>query len=258
MRTAASILVAAALWTGAAAAETVRIGVTAGPHAEIAEALVPVAKARGLDVKVVEFNEGARVNIALNDGDLEANAFQHKPYLDNQARIRNLDLVKISDTVLLPMAAYSRRHKTLAELPEKAVIAIPNDPTNAGRAFKLLQQGGLIGLRSGAGVDASVLDITDNPKSLRIRELEAVQIPRSLDDVDLAVINTNFAIHAGLNPQHDSLLRETAQSAYVCLIAVRRADADKPWVKTLVESYLSPEVRAFVEKRYQGSILAIW
>lgn len=123
-----------------------------------------------------------------------------------------------------------------------------------------MQQGGLIGLRSGAGVDASVLDIIDNPKSLRIRELEAVQIPRSLDDVDLAVINTNFAIHAGLNPQHDSLLRETAQSAYVCLIAVRRADADadKPWMKTLVESYLSPEVRAFAEKRYQGSILAIW
>lgn len=135
MRTAASILVAAALWVGAAAAETIRIGVTAGPHAEIAEALVPVAKARGLDVKVVEFNEGARVNIALNDGDLEANAFQHKPYLDNQTRIRNLDLVKVSDTVLLPMAAYSRRHKTLAELPEKALSPSPTiQPMPAARS----------------------------------------------------------------------------------------------------------------------------
>lgn len=257
MKTLALCLVAL-LWTGAATAETVRIGVTAGPHAEIAEALVPAAKARGLDVKVVEFNEGARVNIALNDGELEANAFQHKPYLDNQARIRNLDLLSVVDTVLLPMAAYSRRHHSLAELPDKALVSIPNDPTNAGRALKLLQQGGLITLKAGAGVDASVLDIVENSKNLRIRELEAVQIPRSLDDVDLAVINTNFAIHAGLNPLRDSLLRETAQSAYVCLIAVRRADADKPWVKTLIDAYRSPEVRAFVEKKYQGSILATW
>lgn len=255
--TVAALAVAMA-WGAQAQAETIRIGVTAGPHAEIAEAIVPVAKAKGLDLKVVEFSEGARINIALQDGEIEANAFQHKPYLDNQTRIRNLDLVSAADTVLLPMAAYSARYKSLAELPNKAQISIPNDPTNAGRALKLLEQGGVLKLKPGVTVEATVLDIVENPKNVRIKELDAVQIPRSLQDVDLAVINTNFALHAGLNPVKDSLVRETVQSEYLCLIAVRKADADKPWVKTLIDAYRSPEVRAFVEKKYDGSILPTW
>jgi len=258
MRIPAALGLAALLWSTGVSAETIRVGVTPGPHAQIVEALVPVAKARGLDVRVVEFSEGARINVALQDGELEANAFQHKPYLDNQARIRSLDLVSVADTVLLPMAAYSKRHKSLAELPDKALISIPNDPTNAGRALKLLEQGGLITLKPGPGVEATIFDIVDNPRKLRIRELEAVQIPRSLEDVDLAVINTNFAIHAGLNPTRDSLVRETAQSDYLCLLAVRRADADKPWVKALIAAYRSPEIRSFVEKKYEGSILPTW
>jgi len=236
----------------------IRVGVTSGPHAEIVEALVPVAKAKGLTVKVIEFSDGAMINTATHEGEIEANAFQHTPYLDGQVKDRRLDLVSVARTVLLPMAAYSKRYKTLAELPNGAEVAIPNDPTNAGRALKLLETGGLLSFKPGLGFNTSVLDIVTNPRKLKIRELEATQIPRSLEDVGLAVINTNYAIRAGLNPLKDSLLRENDLSDYFCLIAVRRKDAEQPWVKVLVEAYRSPEVRKFVEDKYQGNILAGW
>lgn len=253
-----ALFAAAALWAGPAGAETIKIGVTSGPHAEIAEVIVPVAKAKGLDLKIVEFSDGTRVNIALQDGELEANAFQHKPYLANQIKVRNLALVPVADTVLLPMAVYSKRFKSPGEVPDRAQVLIPNDPANGGRALKLLEQGGLIRLKPGVSSDATVFDIVENPKDLKIKELEGVQIPRSLQDVDLAVLNTHHALHAGLNPIKDSVLRENVQSEYLCLIAVRQADKDKPWVKTLVESYHSPEVKAFIERKYDGAILTSW
>lgn len=256
---AALTLVTLAAGAGSALAETIRIGVTAGPHAEIVEALVPVARAKGLEVKVIEFSDGVMINTATNDGELEANAFQHLPYLDGQIKDRGLKLASAAKTVLLPMAAFSKRHAKADALPDGAVVAIPNDPTNAGRALKLLETGGLLSLKPGLeGFNATVLDIVKNPRKLRIRELEATQIPRSLEDVDLAVINTNYAIRAGLNPIRDSLLREGDLSEYFCLIAVRQADLDKPWVKALAEAYQSPEVKEFVAAKYQGNILAGW
>lgn len=254
----AALSLTALTFGGAASAETIRIGVTPGPHAEIVEALVPVARAKGLDVKVIESSDGVMINTATNDGELEANAFQHVPYLEGQVKERGLKLVSVAKTVLLPMAAYSKRFPKADALPSGAVVAIPNDPTNAGRALKLLEVGGLLKLKPGLGFNTTILDITENPKKLRIRELEAAQIPRSLEDVDLAVINTNYAIRAGLNPIKDSLLREGDLSEYFCLVAVRQADLDKPWVKTLAEAYRSPEVKAFVEAKYQGNILAGW
>ncbi len=253
-----SVLALAVGLVNPALAEKIRLGATAGPHAQIAEALVPVAKAKGLDVEVVEFSDHAIINTATNDGELEANAFQHTPYLEQQIKDRNLDLVSVARTVLLPMAAYSRKIKSLDELPEGAQIAIPNDPTNAGRALRLLESGGIIKLAPGLGFKSTVLDITENPKNVKILELEATQVPRSLEDVDLAVINTNFAIQAGLNPTKDSLVRETDLSEYFCLIAVRAEDKDKPWVKTLVESYQSPEVKAFVLDTFKGNIQPGW
>jgi D-methionine transport system substrate-binding protein len=243
---------------GPARAETIRIGVTAGPHAQIAEALVPVAKAKGLDVKVVEFSDGALIDIATHEGELDANAFQHTPYLDQQNQDRKLDVVSVARTVLLPIAGYSRRHKSIAALPKGALIAIPNDPTNAGRSLKLLESGGILKLKPGAGYKISVLDIVDNPKGVKILELEATQVPRSLEDVDFAVINTNYAIQVGLNPIKDSLLREGNLSEYFCLIGVARKNASKPWVKTLAESFRSPEVKAFIEQKFQGNILTGW
>ncbi|MDR3435376.1 MetQ/NlpA family ABC transporter substrate-binding protein [Telmatospirillum sp.] len=243
---------------GPSRAETIRVGVTSGPHAQIVEALVPVAKAKGLDVKVIEFSDGTMIDAATDEGELDANAFQHTPYLDQQNHDRGLDIVSVARTVLLPIAGYSRKYKSVTDLPKGAKIAIPNDPTNAGRSLKLLEAGGLLKLTPGVGFNATVLDIVENPKAVKVIELEATQVPRSLEDVDFAVINTNFAIQVGLDPIKDSLLRESEQSEYFCLIGVARKNAGKPWVKTLVDSYRSPEVKTFVASTFKGSILPGW
>ncbi len=253
-----AVTVAALLVSVAAQAETIRLGVTVGPHAQIAEALVPVAKAKGLDVKIIEFSDGAMINSATNEGELDANGFQHTPYLEGQNKDRKLDLVSVGRTVLLPMAAYSKRVKSVQELKNGAEIAIPNDPSNGGRALKLLEAGGLLKLKPGLTWNATVFDVTENPKNLKIRELETAQLPRSLDDLDFAVITTHFALASGLNPRRDSILLEGDLSDYFCLIAVQRKNADKPWVKTLLEAYRSPEVKAFIEKTFQGNVQAGW
>jgi D-methionine transport system substrate-binding protein len=254
-----SAVIAALIGVAApAAAETIRIGVTSGPHAQITEALLPVAKAKGLDVKLVEFSDGALIDVATHHGELEANAFQHTPYLDQQNRDRGLDIVSVGRTILLPMAGYSRKHKSLADLPVGATISIPSDPTNGGRALKLLEAGGVIKLTPGSTFSATELDIIDNPKKVKILAMETAQLPRSLEDVDFSVITSFFALSAGLVPNRDSLLIESQQSDYVCLIGVARKNADKPWVKTLVESYQSPEVKEFVQKKFNGNIIAGW
>lgn len=242
-----------------ALAETIKFGVTAGPHAQIAEAIVPVAKAKGLDIQIVEFSDGALIDPATNDGDLDANGFQHTPYLDRQNADRGLNLVAVGGkTVLLPMAGYSRKYKTIAELPEGAQVTIPNDPSNLGRALKLLEAGGLIKLTPGLTFNATELDIIDNPRNIKILPLETAQLPRSLEDVDFSVITSHFALSAGLNPSKDGILIEDELSEYFCLIAVAEKNKDAPWVKTLVESYKSPEVKAFIEKTFAGNIVAGW
>jgi len=243
---------------GVGSAETIKLGVTAGPHAQIAEALKPVAAAKGLDIEIVEFSDGALIDPATQDGDLHANAFQHTPYLDQQNADRGLTLVSAAKTVLLPMAAYSRKVKSIADLPEGAQITIPNDPSNGGRALKLLDQGGIITLTPGVTFKATELDIVDNPKHVKILPLETAQLPRSLEDVDFSVITSHFAISAGLLPSRDALLVESQQSDYFCLIAIKPENADKPWVKTLVEAYRSPEVKAFIDKTFEGNILTSW
>lgn len=243
---------------GLAAAETIKVGVTAGPHAQITAALIPVAKAKGLDVELVEFSDGALIDPATEDGDLDANAFQHTPYLDQQNKDRGLNLVSVGRTILLPMAGYSKKVKSVADLPEGAQVSIPNDPTNAGRALKLLEANGVLKLTDGSTFHATELDIVDNPKNIKILSMETAQLPRSLEDVDFSVITSFFALSAGLNPSKDGLIIETQQSDYFCLIAVKAENADKPWVKTLVESYQSPEVKAFVEKTFGGNIIAGW
>ncbi|MCD0419878.1 MetQ/NlpA family ABC transporter substrate-binding protein [Rubrivivax sp. JA1024] len=240
------------------AAQTIRLGVTSGPHAQIAEALLPVTKAKGLNVKLVEFSDGALIDVATDAGELEANAFQHTPYLDQQNRDRRLDVISVGRTILLPMAGYSRKYKSLADLPLGAKISIPNDPTNGGRALKLLEAGGVIKLAPGSTFSATELDITDNPKNVKILAMETAQLPRSLDDVDFSVITSFFALSAGLVPNRDALLIESQQSDYVCLIGVARKNAGQEWVKALVDSYQSPEVKEFIEKKFSGNIIAAW
>ncbi|GAB4068773.1 MetQ/NlpA family ABC transporter substrate-binding protein [Ancylobacter sonchi] len=253
-----AILLAGAAGSTAARAETIRVAATPGPHAQILEAAKPVAAAKGLDIKIVEFSDYVIPNQALDAGEIEANSFQHQPYLDAQKADRGYAIESVATTVNFPMGIYSSKWKSWAEVPDGATVAIQNDPTNGGRTLLLLQEKGIIKLRDGVGFKPTILDIVDNPKKLRIIELEAAQTPRALADVDAAGINTNYAVSAGLDPVKDPILREDASGPYVNVIAVRSADKDKPWVKTLVEAYRSPEVKAFIDKQFKGSVLTSW
>ncbi|MFC1456686.1 MetQ/NlpA family ABC transporter substrate-binding protein [Microvirga arabica] len=238
--------------------QTLRIGVTPGPHAQILEAVKPLAAQKGLDIKIVEFSDYVVPNEALSSGELEANSFQHQPYLDNQKETRGYKIETVTQTVNFPIGIYSKKHKSFDALPNGASIAIPNDPTNGGRALLLLQDKGVIKLKDGVGFKPTILDVTENTKKLKFTEIDAAQAPRVLDDVDAAVINTNYATQAGLDPVKDALTRENPKGPYVNIIAVRAADKDKPWVKTLVEAYRSPEVKKFVEEKFKGAVLASW
>ena len=260
MRIVSLLAVAAIVGLAApAGAETIKFGVTAGPHAQIAEALVPVAKAKGLDVQVIEFSDGSLIDPATQDGSVEANGFQHTPFLEQQNKDRKLNLVAVGGrTVLLPMAGYSKKWKSIAELPEGAQISIPADPTNGGRALKLLETTGIIKLPANSTFKVTELDIVENPKKVKIIPMETAQLPRSLADVDFSVITSHFALAAGLVPKRDAILVEGELSQYYCLIAVKPENADKPWVKTLVEAYKSPEVKAFIEKKFDGNVVAGW
>ncbi|SNT30529.1 D-methionine transport system substrate-binding protein [Tardiphaga sp. OK246] len=252
-----SILAFAAL-TGAASAETIKVGVTPGPHAQVLEAAKAVAAKKGLDIQIIEFSDYVVPNAALEAGDLQANSFQHQPYLDNQVADRKYKIVAVGNTINFPMGIYSKKVKTWDEVKSGATLAIPNDPTNGGRVLILLRDKGIIKLKDGVGFKPTLLDITDNPKKLKITEVDAAQLPRTLPDVDVAGINTNYATQAGLDPVKDAILREDPKGPYANIIAVRAADKDKPWVKTLVESYQSPEVKAFIDEKFKGSVLATW
>ncbi|TCT36300.1 MetQ/NlpA family ABC transporter substrate-binding protein [Martelella mediterranea] len=249
---------AALVSTGLAHAETKKIGVTPGPHAQIVEKVKEVAAEKGLDLDIIEFSDYVVPNQALADGDLDINSFQHQPYLDNQVASRGFDLVSVAQSVNFPMAGYSNRIDSKADIPDGAKIALPNDPSNGARALLMLEDQGLIGLTEDIGVKASVIDIVDNPHNFDFIELDAAQLPRALNDVDVALITTNYALDAGLNPVKDSLFREGAKAPYVGIIAVRAEDQDADWVKTFVESYHSPEVKAYVEKQFKGAITPTW
>ena len=237
--------------------QVIRIGASPGPHAEILEKVKPLAAQKGLDIKIIEFSDYVVPNQALDAGELEANAFQHQPYLDNQVKDRGFKIESAGLTVNFPLGIYSSKYKSWAEIPDGATVAIQNDPTNGGRALLLLQDKGVIKLKDGTGFKPTVADITSNPKKLKIIEIEAAQTPRSLADVAAAAINTNYAVDAKIEPT-SAILREDAKGPYVNVIAVRTADKDKPWVKTLLETYHTPEVKAFVAERFKGQVLAGW
>ncbi|WP_315757886.1 MULTISPECIES: MetQ/NlpA family ABC transporter substrate-binding protein [unclassified Bradyrhizobium] len=241
-----------------AQAETIRVGVTAGPHAEIIDVVKKVAAERGLDIKVVEFTDYVIPNQALALKDLEANSFQHEPYLKNQISKTGWKIVKVATTIASPQGVYSQKYKTLAELPEGAKVAIANDPSNGARGLMILALHGVIKLKDPSNVASSVADITDNPKKLKFVELDAAQLPRALADVDLVSINNNYAVQAGLNPAKDAIARENAEGPWVNILAVREEDKDKPWVKQLIEAYQSEPVKAFLETRFKGTYIATW
>ncbi|MGV8936477.1 MAG: MetQ/NlpA family ABC transporter substrate-binding protein [Allorhizobium sp.] len=249
---------AALFSAGTALAETIKVGVTGGPHAQIMEKVKEVAATKGLDIEILEFSDYVVPNQALADGDLNANSFQHQPYLDNQVKDRGFDLVSVGQSVNFPMGVYSKKIKSLDELKDGATIAIPNDPTNGGRALLILADKGLIKFKDGAGLKIGPADVIENPKNLNFAELDAAQLPRALDDVDASVINTNYALEAGLNPGTDPIAHESEKAPYINVIAVKASDKDAPWVKTLVESYHSDEVKAFVAEQFKGAVIPAW
>ncbi|EKO3570188.1 methionine ABC transporter substrate-binding lipoprotein MetQ, partial [Vibrio metschnikovii] len=201
----------------------IKVGVIAGAEEQVAEVAARVAKERyNLEVQLVTFSDYVTPNAALNDGSIDANAFQHKPYLDRQIADRGYKLAIVGNTFVYPIAGYSKQITTLDELATGSRVAVPNDPTNLGRSLLLLQQQGLITLRDDIGLLATVRDITDNPKNLRIMELDAAQLPRALDDVALAIINTTYASSINLTPEKDGIFVEDKNSPYVNLLVARQ------------------------------------
>lgn len=236
-------------------ATTLTVGATPVPHGEILEQVNPMLKAEGIDLKVVEFTDYVKPNLALNDKELDANFFQHEPYLDKFNAEHGTDLVSVAKVHLEPMGIYSHKIKNLNELADGAKVAIPNDPTNGGRALLILQKAGLITLKTGDSITATVQDITENKKNLQFVELEAAQIPRSVDDVDIALINTNFAMEGGFNPLKDALYIESKDSPYANILVVRKGDENRPEIQKLVKALQSPEIKKFIEDKYQGAIV---
>ena len=251
-------LALAASFSGALLAQDkpLKIGVTAGPHAQIFEQVKKIAEKDGLKIQIIEFSDYVQPNAALAAGDLDANSYQHKPYLDQQVKDRGYKIVSVGYTVNFPIGVYSKKVKNLKDLKEGARFGIPNDPTNGGRALLVLQDQGLIKLKPEAGLKATPLDVVDNPKKIKFVELDAAQLPRSLDDLDAATVNTNYALSAGLNPTKDAIAQEAAKSPYVNLLAVREQDSAKPWVAKLVKAYHSEEIRKFIQAEFKGAVLA--
>lgn len=244
---------------GAAAEQTkVKVGVTAGPHEEIMNKVKEVAQAKGLEVEVVVFNDYVQPNQALDKGTLDANSFQTIPFLDKFNADHKTNIVVVGKTVTYPMGLYSTKHKNVADVPEGGVVGIQNDPTNRARALLLYEAAGLIKLKEGVGDNATPLDIIENPKKLEFKELEAAFLARSLGNVELASINTNFAMSAGYSPKKDAIFAETADSPYVNVIAVNEPNKDNPAVVKLVEAYRSEEVKKFIEEHFDGAVLPSW
>lgn len=240
------------------ALEKVVIGVSPAPHAEIVEALEDEFIAAGIEIDLVTFDDYVQPNLALDDGDLDMNYFQHKPYLDNFNEEHNLELVVIGQVHVEPLALYSDKYDSLDELPDGAEILIPDDPTNGARALLLLQSEGLIELIDPTDLMATENDIVTNPKNLKFTALDAANIARTYTDVDGGIINANFAIDAGLNPVKDGILVEGDQSPYANILAVRAGDENNETYKKVVEVLNSDKAREFIETEYEGTITPVF
>lgn len=236
--------------------ETIKVGAGVTPHAEILNEVKDDLAEKGYDLEVVEYNDYVLPNTALENGELDANYFQHKPYLDNFNAENDTHIVGVANVHFEPLGIYAGKTASIEDLKEGAEVAVPNDTTNEARALLLLEQEGLIKLKEGAGLQATVLDIVENPLNLKINELEAAQVARAVSDVDIACINGNYAIEAGLD---EAIALESAESegaeTYANLIAVREGDEDSAKTKALVEAVLSDKVRDFITDNYKGAVV---
>ena len=246
---------ASVISVSASAAEKLIVAATPIPHAEILELIKPTLAKEGVDLQIKVFTDYVQPNLQLADKQLDANFFQHQPYLDTFNKDRKTNLVSVGLVHVEPFGGYSKKIKSLAELKDGATIAIPNDPSNSGRALLLLQKQGLLKLKDPSNIVATPIDIAENPKKLKFRELEAAMLPRSFDDLDLALINTNYALEAGLVPTRDALFIEGADSPYANLVAARPDNKDAPAVKKLVNALHSEAVRKFIIEKYKGAVV---
>ncbi len=239
--------------TIAGAETTIKVGATPVPHAEILKVIKPLLQDKGINLEIIEFTDYVQPNLQLGDGEIDANFFQHIPYLETFSSDHNLDLTYIARVHIEPMGVYSSDLNDLSELPTGARVAIPNDVTNSGRALLLLEKSGLIELDTAALPTPG--DISNNPLEIRVIELEAASLPRTLVDVDIAVINTNYALEAGLDPINDSLFIEDAHSPYVNVLAVRKEDAARESLQELARALTSSEVKEFIQENYEQAIV---
>lgn len=256
---AASALVLAGCGDKEADTSKVKIGVIAGAEAQVAEVAAKIAKDKyNLDVELVTFTDYVTPNAALDDGSIDANAFQHKPYLDQQIADRGYKLAIAGNTFVYPIAGYSKQVKSVDEIQDGDRIAVPNDPTNLGRSLLLLEQQGLIKLREDVGLLATVRDIVENPKNIKIVELDAAQLPRSLDDVALSIINTTYASSINLTPEKDGIFVENKESPYVNLLVAREDNVNAENVQTFLKAYQTDEVAKAASDIFQGGAVKGW
>jgi D-methionine transport system substrate-binding protein len=236
---------------------TLKVGATPVPHAEILEAVKPILAKEGIKLEIKEFSDYVQPNMALDSNQLDANFFQHIPYLETFNKDKGLHLTYIAKVHIEPMGVYSKQVKDLKDLKDGATVAIPNDPSQVGRSLALLQKAGILKLKEGVGVKGTVQDIAENPKNLKVVELDAPQLPRVLDDAKIAaaVINTNFALQANLNPVKDSIYLEDKESPYVNVLAVREADKTNEALQKLAKALNSPEIKKFIEDKYKGAVV---
>ena len=264
LSTLAVMMTAAAIFTGCGddnggaskEAKNLKVGATPVPHAELLEEIKPVLKEEGINLEIVEFSDYVQPNVALNDKELDANFFQHEPYLDDFIKEhKEMKLKNAGGIHIEPMGIYSKKITDLKDLKEGASISIPNDPTNGGRALMLLEKAGLLKLKDGVKETATVQDVAENPKNLKFEEVEAAQVPRTLEDVDAAVINTNYAMQINLVPTKDALFMEDSTSPYVNIVAVREGDENRPEIQSLLKALKSDKIKKFIEEKYKGAIV---
>ena len=245
----------AAVAAFSAHAETLTVAATPVPHAEILEFVKPALAKEGVDLKVKVFTDYIQPNVQVAEKRLDANFFQHQPYLDEFNKAKGTDLVAVTGVHLEPLGAYSSKLKKIEELPGGANVVIPNDATNGGRALMLLAKAGVITLKDPTNILSTLKDIATNPKDLKFRELEAATIPRVLTQVDLALINTNYALEAKLDPSKDALVIEGNDSPYVNILVSRQDNKDSDAMKKLAAALHSPQVKQFITEKYKGAVL---
>ncbi len=248
-----------AVTLGSAQAGEIIVGGMSGAEGDLLDAAAKVAKDKyGLDVEVVRFEDYVQPNLALNDGDIDANAMQHVPYLDTIVAERDLKIKAVANTFVYPLALYSKKVAAVADLKDGAVIGIPSDPSNGARALILLDKHKLLKLKDNTNLQASVMDIAENPLNLEIKEIDAAQLPGLLADMDAAVINSNFAVPAGMTPENDGLIMEAKDSPYVNVIAVRDGDETRPEIQDFIKSFQSPEVNVKAKELFKGAAVKGW